>query len=62
MNSPSVLPRATSDQALWKGVLGTSLRATYVMYPYRESHGTRALSSQECQLYMHYLYTTRKRM
>jgi hypothetical protein len=31
-------------------------------YSYRKSHGTRALSSQECHLYMQYLYTTRKRM
>ena len=40
-------------------VLGTSLRVTYEMYPYRESHATRALSSQECQLYIRYLVTTR---
>ena len=33
-------------------MLGTSLRDTYKMYPYRESHGTRALSSQECHLYI----------
>jgi hypothetical protein len=49
-----------TDQALWKGVLGTSLRAKYKTYPYREFHGTRALSSQECHLYTRYLYTARK--
>jgi len=31
--------------------MGTSLRDTYKMYPYHESHETRALSSQECPLY-----------
>jgi hypothetical protein len=45
-----------------KALLGTSLKDTYEMYPYRESHGTRALSRQECHMYMHYLYTTRERM
>jgi hypothetical protein len=43
-------------------MLGTSLKDTYEMYPYRESHGTRALSSQECHLYTRYLDTMRKRM
>ena len=43
-------------------VLGSSLKDTYKMYPYRKSHGTRALSSQECHLYTRYLVTTRKRM
>jgi hypothetical protein len=37
-------------------LLGTSLKDTYEMYPYRESHGTRELSRQECHIYMHYLY------
>ena len=45
-----------------KSLLGTSLKDTYEMYPYRESHGTRALSRQECHMYMYYLYTTRERM
>jgi hypothetical protein len=40
-------------------LLGTSLRDTYVMYPYQESPKTRALSSQECPLYIRYLVTTR---
>ena len=40
-------------------LLGTSLRDAYEMYPYRESHKTRALSSQECLLYIQYLVTTR---
>ena len=48
--------------AAFNSLLGTSLRDTYVMYPYHESHGTRALFSQECHLYMRYLYTTRKSM
>ncbi len=43
-------------------MLGTSLGDTYEMHTYRKSHGTRALSSQECHLYIRYLYTTRKRM
>ena len=33
-------------------MLGTSLKATYKMYPYCESHGTRAPSSQECHLHI----------
>jgi hypothetical protein len=40
-------------------MLGTSLRDTYLMYPYQESPKTRALSSQECPLYILYLVTTR---
>ena len=40
-------------------MLRTSLRDTYKMYPYHESHETRALLSQECLLYIRYLVTTR---
>ncbi len=57
INSPMELPRAKTPS--WKGVLGTSLRDTYVMCPYQESPETRALSSQECPLYIRYLVTTR---
>ncbi len=42
-------------------VLGTSLRDTYVMYPYHESHENRALGSPECRP-IRYLITTRIRM
>ncbi len=45
-------------QALWKGVLETSLRDTYVMYPYHESHKNRALGSPECRP-IQYLITMR---
>jgi hypothetical protein len=34
-------------------MLGTSLRGTYIMYPYCKSHETRALSSQECLMYIY---------
>jgi hypothetical protein len=43
-------------------MLGTSPRGTYVMYPYHKSHKTRALSSQECPMYIRYLITTRIHM
>jgi len=59
---PSPLPQTQIILHFSPWLLGTSLRATYVMYPYRESHRTRALSSRECHLYMQYLYTTRKSM
>jgi hypothetical protein len=52
----------TEDEYMFaqnKGMLGTSLRDTYVMYPYQESPKTRALSSQECPLYIWYLVTMR---
>ncbi len=34
-----------NDDSVRGGVLGTSLKATYEMYHYRESYKTRALSS-----------------
>jgi len=45
------MPSIGKRKAAFNSLLGTSLRDTYVMYPYHESHGTRALSSQESQLY-----------
>jgi hypothetical protein len=42
-------------------VLGTSLRGTYVMYPYHEFHKDRALGSPECYQ-IRYLITTRIRI
>ena len=48
-----VLPPFVSSLPLC--LLGTSLRDTYEMYPYHESHETRALSSQECLMYIRYL-------
>jgi hypothetical protein len=42
-------------------LLGTSLRDTYVMYPYHESHENRALGSPECRL-IQYLITMRIRI
>jgi hypothetical protein len=49
----------TVDNNKRQKLLGTSLRDTYVMYPYQESPETRALSSQECPLYIRYLVNTR---
>jgi hypothetical protein len=42
-------------------LLGTSLRDTYVIYPYHESHENRALGSPECRP-IRYLITMRIRI
>jgi len=58
INSPLVLPRAGRPSTL-KRYVGNLPEGCYEMYPYRESHETRALSSQECRLYIQYLVTVR---
>jgi hypothetical protein len=55
----SIILKISLTDVFAGGLLGTSLRGTYVMYPYRESHKARALSSQECPKYIRYLITTR---
>jgi hypothetical protein len=48
-------------KALLVPMLGTSLRDTYIMYPYHESHKNRALGSPECRP-IQYLITMRIRI
>jgi len=63
--APQSLPqsrqRRRGQQQGCRGVLGTSLKDTYVMYPYHESHVNRALGSPECYQ-IRYLITQRIRI
>jgi hypothetical protein len=55
---PHLLVSSTAQLIVVYCLLGTSLRDTYVMYPYHESHENRVLGSPKCRP-IRYLITMR---